>query len=632
MNIFMQKFPIGRYLSFFLIGSIFLFGLISSVSPANAGSPINNTPFLYPPFFGRSAEGSIFDHSSPNYSSTDNVIVTYQGETLSRECPKNAPAGFPAPNGLCDRGFGGYWSYLLGTYVFYNGHDAVDYTIGTRQVLAAADTSMVVYAGWYNPQDHRSNLGIYVRLKHPTGYDTWYGHLSSLAVQSCLPGKCSFIPRGTVIGTSGSTGNAAGPNLHFRVTDPQGKPVDPYGWAGKKGGDPWTANQTSSLWVQYPDNSTTNARVYPSGAALIQNNTPTNGIIVDELDSRFDQVPENCWRVINTSPTNSLNSRMLAVTPITTGSSTCTARWKVPTSLGTGLISVSARIPVVHATSQGAVYEIFHNGETSSILADQSAFTNPSTSNGWVFLGNYYFSGDEQEYVQLGNLTMDEANPAADLELAADAIRFISILPGTAVPTPTTTLLPALSGIQNQTPTPLVMDKPAAQMTPASTSTVTKPSPTRWPTATMFYTQVKLFFTHARNLEKRIPALNVERTRYVTSGQDLHKVVLDQYFIGPGATERYSYGDIGIYDGFTGYSKLEFADGVLRIQLKGTCKQQYPSFSIADLLTLNMKQFPEVRYVRIYDEKGLTQQAEGKIDSIPECLSAIPTAVPTRKP
>ena len=350
------------------------------------------------------------------------------------------------------------------------------------------------------------------------------------------------------------------------------------------------------------------------------------------MDSRFDQLPENCWLVINTSSANSMNGRMLAVTPSTTGSSTCAARWMIPTSMGTGLVSISARIPVVHATSQGAVYEIVHNGETSSILVNQSAFTNPAISNGWVFLGNYYFSGNGQEYVQLSNLTLDEAIHAADLELAADAMRFSSILPGTAIPTPTSTLLAAAGNLRTPTAAMPAAETPTAKPSASAITAVSTVLPTRWPTATLFYTRVKLFFTHAHNLEKRLPALIVERSRYVSSGQDLHKVVLDQYFTGPGATERYSYGDIGIYDGFTGYSKIEFSEGVLRIQLIGSCKQQYDGITIADLLNLNMKQFPEVLYVRIYDEKGQTLQAEGKIDSVPACLSVNPTPTPTRKP
>ena len=197
-------------------------------------------PFLYPPFYGRASEESIFDHSSPTYDTSDNKIVTYQGETLTKSCPKPAPTGFQPPNGLCDYGYGAFWSYRLGNYIFYNGHDGIDYGISYRPVLAAADASQVIYAGWYNPQDHRSNLGIFVRLHHANGLDTWYGHLSALAVQSCSGASpagqgCASIQHGDVIATSGTTGNSSGPHLHFRLTDALGRVLDPYGWAGAAG-------------------------------------------------------------------------------------------------------------------------------------------------------------------------------------------------------------------------------------------------------------------------------------------------------------------------------------------------------------------------------------------------------------
>jgi hypothetical protein len=44
------------------------------------------------------------------------------------------------------------------------------------------------------------------------------------------------------------------------------------------------------------------------------------------------------------------------------------------------------------------------------------------------------------------------------------------------------------------------------------------------------------------------------------------------------------------------------------------------TYTIADLLTYNLKQFPEIRFVKIYDENGGTQNPNGLSDSIPVCL------------
>ena len=76
----------------------------------------------------------------------------------------------------------------------------MDYGISYRPVYAAADADQIVYAGWWDPQNHKVNLGIYVRLHHPNGYNTYYGHMSSVSVQSCSTPGCTFDrPNGPTI-------------------------------------------------------------------------------------------------------------------------------------------------------------------------------------------------------------------------------------------------------------------------------------------------------------------------------------------------------------------------------------------------------------------------------------------------
>ncbi|HXQ38097.1 MAG TPA: hypothetical protein VN843_29100, partial [Anaerolineales bacterium] len=95
----------------------------------------------------------------------------------------------------------------------------------------------------------------------------------------------------------------------------------------------------------------------------------------------------------------------------------------------------------------------------------------------------------------------------------------------------------------------------------------------------------------------------------------------DEYFKGPGSTERFSFGWIALYNGFTGYSRLEIRDGVAHVFLEGSCMPDGRDSNIADLITLNLKQFPEIRFVKIYDENGVTQNPDGLSDSIPACLA-----------
>jgi len=73
-------------------------------------------------------------------------------------------------------------------------------------------------------------LGTYVVVTHPGGWQTVYGHLSSVAVSAGAK-----VALGAVLGSVGSTGKATGPHLHFEVRR-KGSAVDPFPLlAAKKG-------------------------------------------------------------------------------------------------------------------------------------------------------------------------------------------------------------------------------------------------------------------------------------------------------------------------------------------------------------------------------------------------------------
>lgn len=65
----------------------------------------------------------------------------------------------------------------------------------------------VVRAGW-DP----FGLGLHVRIDHGNGYETVYGHMSSVYVS-----YGQQVSRGTAIGLMGSTGRSTGPHVHFMV-------------------------------------------------------------------------------------------------------------------------------------------------------------------------------------------------------------------------------------------------------------------------------------------------------------------------------------------------------------------------------------------------------------------------------
>jgi hypothetical protein len=119
--------------------------------------------------------------------------------------------------------------------------------------------------------------------------------------------------------------------------------------------------------------------------------------------------------------------------------------------------------------------------------------------------------------------------------------------------------------------------------------------------------------------ENNLPPFEVTGDRWARTSM-LPQSTLNEYFKGPGSTERYSYGWIALYNGFTGYSKLEIRDDVAHVYLTGACSPDGRDFNIADLIILNLKQFPVIQFVKIYDENGATQNPNGASDSIPTCL------------
>ena len=58
-------------------------------------------------------------------------------------------------------------------------------------------------------------------IRHPNGYETYYGHCSRLLVK-----KGTYVKQGETIAEVGQTGDATGPHVHYEIRI-KGKPVNP---------------------------------------------------------------------------------------------------------------------------------------------------------------------------------------------------------------------------------------------------------------------------------------------------------------------------------------------------------------------------------------------------------------------
>jgi murein DD-endopeptidase MepM/ murein hydrolase activator NlpD len=129
--------------------------------------------------------------------------------------------------GACEGGYDG--AYGSGAFIwpagnhglsgndYWDGHLGIDIAAGEGAPLYAADSGVVVFAGWAT-----GGYGNMVMIDHGNGYQTLYGHMSSVKV-----GCGQSVSQGTIIGFAGSTGNSTGAHLHFEVRY-QGGFVNPW--------------------------------------------------------------------------------------------------------------------------------------------------------------------------------------------------------------------------------------------------------------------------------------------------------------------------------------------------------------------------------------------------------------------
>ncbi len=147
--------------------------------------------------------------------------------------------------------------------------------------------------------------------------------------------------------------------------------------------------------------------------------------------------------------------------------------------------------------------------------------------------------------------------------------------------------------------------------------------------------KVNVYFTDNNRLITGKLPYEVAVTRYVASSRNAANSVLDEFFKGPSNVER-NQGLTVVSNGFTGYSRLDLVNGGAYVYLTGNCQANGTLYTIAQPLMANLKQFPEIQFVKIYDQFGNTRQPAARVDSIPACLDPLftpsPTPLPTSTP
>src|SRR5437588_6990329 len=131
----------------------------AAVTRGNNAAP---TPFMHRPYYGSQTilqrTVSFVDHDKPWYDN-DGIFVRYDGAKWTN-----------VSIGSCTGGVN-----------CYDGHNGYDLNLWYEPVLSVA-AGTVIRAGWYNPTNHMSALGLWAAVDHGNGYVTAYGHLSALTV------------------------------------------------------------------------------------------------------------------------------------------------------------------------------------------------------------------------------------------------------------------------------------------------------------------------------------------------------------------------------------------------------------------------------------------------------------------
>ncbi|MCK5547439.1 MAG: M23 family metallopeptidase, partial [Thermoplasmata archaeon] len=110
---------------------------------------------------------------------------------------------FPLRQGRLSSSFGLRSDPFTGHPRFHNGVDLAA-PIGTG--VMAAREGVIIKTG-------RDDIyGVYVLIAHAEGYETLYGHLSSISVR-----LNERVNSGMIIGKVGMTGRTTGPHLHFEI-------------------------------------------------------------------------------------------------------------------------------------------------------------------------------------------------------------------------------------------------------------------------------------------------------------------------------------------------------------------------------------------------------------------------------
>jgi len=146
------------------------------------------------------------------FQTPDDGVVDFYDET--GKSAKKFLVRKPVNNAIMRSPFGGRRHPILG---YVKMHTGVDWAAPYGTPIFSSGNGVIEKAEW------SGGYGKYIRVKHPNGYETAYGHMSAYA-KGMEPGK--HVRQGQIIGFIGSTGLSTGAHVHYEILV-NGRFVDP---------------------------------------------------------------------------------------------------------------------------------------------------------------------------------------------------------------------------------------------------------------------------------------------------------------------------------------------------------------------------------------------------------------------
>ncbi len=180
-------------------------------------------------------------------------------------------------------------------------HGGIDYDVrddGDGIYAAAAGVVEAVSDGWSNTRrDNIVSYGNSVRIRHPNGYLTIYGHLKS---GTLLVRVGDYVRIGSALGVGDNSGWSTGSHLHFEVRDPGNHKVDPYGESPS-----YPNCGANPLWVNCPPLSPDDVDQDRDGYNLLvdcddlnRNIYPGATELCNGADENCDTIPDDRWAAL----------------------------------------------------------------------------------------------------------------------------------------------------------------------------------------------------------------------------------------------------------------------------------------------------------------------------------------------